>query len=598
MAINVATIPEIKAKDTAFLTDRRSRRIALLCRILLVLLALAETWSQRHFLNEDGVSYLDMSDWLLRHNWHLLVNPIWSPLYPALMGIATWLTRPSAAWEVPLVHLVNFLIFVAALASFEFMLRQAVRVLGKIDEGDTRRPHAQRNLWLWQFVGYGLFAWSTFGMIWGPKMVTPDLLVAAFVYLDCGLLLQFRTVAPRFRTAILLGLALGFGYLAKAILFPMGFVFVILAFFAIGKWKRALLPLAVTALLFAAIAAPMVAAMSQRVGKLSYSEVGNLNYAWHVNNVGAGKLAGGPFFPAESGAPAYFKHPLILLNRHPEIYEFREPRILAYPPRSDMQYWGAGTPVVFNLHNQLAAFLGGLKLLVRDSHILPLTALILLGVALALIRPASGGVRTVARSWPLLIPGVLGPFLYLLISVEPRYLAPFFLAVLVGLFPPVLGQGFGPLNRRVTFWSSALASLLLISAGLLVAYHAAGYPRTESGDEFLDIGKALNEAGVRPGTEIGIIGDSSDGCRWGRLARVHIVAQLLREDAPGFWRMKDSPDVQQIYAAFSQARVSAIVAEEAPGDMDPSQWQKLGNTNYYVHRLQPDGGSDSRAPGN
>jgi hypothetical protein len=597
MAIEVATIPEIEANDAALLTDLRSRRIALLCRILLLVLAVAETWSQRHFLNEDGVSYLDMSDWLLRHNWHLLVNPIWSPLYPALIGIATWLTRPSAAWEVPLVHVVNFLIFVAALGSFEFMLRQAMQVLRKVDERNTLGRDTQQNLWLWQFVGYGLFAWSSFGMIWGPKMVTPDLLVAAFVYLDCGLVLRFRTAKTRLQSATLLGLALGFGYLAKAILFPMGFVFVALAFFTAGRWRRALLPLAATVVLFAAIAAPMVAAMSQRVGKLSYSEVGNLNYAWHVNDVSAGKAAGGPFFPAESGAPAYFKHPLILLHGHPEIYEFREPRILTYPPRSDMQYWGAGTPVVFNLHNQVAAFLGGLKLLVRDSHILPLTALILLGVALALIRPASGGVRTVARSWPLLIPGVLGPFLYLLISVEPRYLAPFFLAVLVGLFPAVLGQGFEPVNRRVAFWSSAIASLLLISAGLLVAYHAAGFPRKESGDVFLTIGTELNQAGVQPGADIGIIGDSSDGCRWGRLARVHIVAQLLREDAPGFWLMKDSHEVQQIYAAFTQAGVSAIVAEEAPEEMDPSQWQKLGNTNYYVHHLPPNQGSHSPVAG-
>ncbi|MGC2639247.1 MAG: hypothetical protein WA294_18830 [Acidobacteriaceae bacterium] len=592
MAIEVANIPEIT--DSALLAEQRSRRIALLCRTLCVVLALAETWSQRHFLNEDGVSYLDMSDWLLRHNWHLLVNPIWSPLYPMLIGIATWLTRPSAAWEIPLVHGVNFLIFLAALASFEFMLRSAVRVLGNIDERKASGRDTQGSLWLWQFVGYGLFAWSTFGMIWGPKMVTPDLLVAAFVYLDCGLVLRLRTASPRLQTAILLGMTLGFGYLAKAILFPMAFVFVVLALAAIGSWRRALLPLTATMVLFAAIAAPMVAAMSLRVGKLSYSEVGNLNYAWHVNDVTAGKAAGGPFFPAESGPPSYFKHPLILLNRHPEIYEFREPRVLTYPPRSDMQYWGAGTPVVFNLHNQFVAFAGGLKLLVRDSHILPLTALILLGMALVLIRP--GGVRTVAPSWPLLIPGVLGPFLYLLISVEPRYLAPFFVAILVGLFPAVLGRGSEPVNRRVAAWSSAIASLLLISAGLLVAYHAAGYPRQENGDEFLEIGTSLNQAGIEPGVDIGIIGDSSDGSRWGRLARVHIVAQLLREDAPAFWPMKDR-EAQTIYAAFTRAGASAIVAEEAPVEMDPSQWKKLGNTNYYVHRLPPNGGSHAPVAG-
>ena len=565
--------------------DRRSSLVVVGCRIICVGLAVLEAWSQRNFINEDGISYLDMSDALIRHNWHLLVNPIWSPLYPMLIGLATWITHPSARWEVPLVHALNFVIFLAALASFEFLLRQVVGIL-KHDGDQTNTGLPPRvPVWAWQLLGYGLFAWSTFGMIWAPRMVTPDLCVATFIYIDSGLLLSLRTESTRFRNCLLLGFALGLGYFAKAILFPMAFVFIAVAFVLIGSWKKAIRPLAMAFVIFCIVSAPLVIAMSSRVGKASYSEVGNLNYAWHVNHVGGGKIAGGPFFPAAAGAPAYLKHPLALLYRQPEVYEFKEPLSLTYPPRSDMAYWGAGTKVVFSPRNQVLAIADGLKLFFRDPHILPLSILIVLGGLIALLRLVSTrSAKTIPRSWPILIPGAVGPCLYLLISVEPRYVAPFFLIILLGLFPIIARKGSSGIGARAAAWPVAVGAILIVCSGLLVAYHLAGFPRAENGEIFLRVGTALNEAGVEPGEEIGIIGDSSDGCRWARLAGVQIVAQVLREDMPDFWNVADPSGV---YQAFIRAGARAVVAEQTPPPDRISGWQRLGSTHYYVHLLEP-----------
>lgn len=126
----ITELPTLDERNISTLTDDQQYRwTGVVCRIICIGFAVLETWSQRHFLNEDGVSYLDMSDALQRHNWHLLINPIWSPLYPLLIGAVTWITHPSARLEIPLVHLVNFVIFLAALASFEFLLRRAICVL-------------------------------------------------------------------------------------------------------------------------------------------------------------------------------------------------------------------------------------------------------------------------------------------------------------------------------------------------------------------------------------------------------------------------------------------------------------------------------------
>jgi 4-amino-4-deoxy-L-arabinose transferase-like glycosyltransferase len=571
----------------ALAEDQRYKSTRLVCWIVCLAFALLEAWSQRQFINEDGISYLDMSDALLRHNWHLLVNPIWSPLYPFLIGIVTWFTRPSAQWEVPLVHVLNFVIFLGALASFEFLLHQVISVLRRENGRGDADSAASLPVWIWQLLGYSLFAWSTFGMLWAPRMVTPDLCVAIFVYLDSGLVLSLRASSKRSRTCLLLGLTLGLGYLAKAILFPMAFVFMVVAFFVISDWRKAVVTLTMAFLLFCAVAAPLFIAMSKRVGRPSYSEAGNLNYAWHVNHVSGGKLAGGPFFPSASGPPPYLKHPVTLLHDRPDVFGFKEPLAYTYPPRQDMEYWGAGTNVVFSPRNQLRAIGENLTVLFADPHAVPMSGLIVGALLFLLMSPnALWRFRNILRSWPLLIPGVVAICLYLLVSVEPRYVAPFLVLMLLGLFPGILLQNPKDATKRTAISTVGIATFLMALTALFVVYHIAGFPRGETLGVFVQVGESLNRAGVLPGEEVAIIGDSSDGCRWARMARVRIVAQILREDTDSWWA--SDPGVKaEVYDVFARTGAKAIVAEETPPPGGFADWQRLGDTHYYVHFLLP-----------
>jgi hypothetical protein len=577
-----------KKAAQAFGEDQGYKLTRLVCWVVCIGFALIEAWSQRQFINEDGVSYLNMSDWLLRHNWHLLINPVWSPLYPFLIGVVTWFTRPSAQWEVPLVHVLNLVIFIGALASFEFLLCRVVCAFRQERTQEDAGSAARLPVWTWQLLGYSLFAWSTFGMIWAPRMITPDLCVAIFVYLAAGLLLGLRASTKRSRICLLLGLTLGLGYLAKAVFFPVAFVFMAVAFFVIGEWRKAVGPLAITFLVFCAVSAPLFISISKRVGRPSYSEAGNLNYAWHVNHITAGKVAGHAFFPSASGPPPYLKRPMTLLHKRPDAYGFREPVAFSYPPRDDMEYWDAGTKAVLNPQDQLRAIAKNLIVLFRDTHILPMSGLIVGGLLLLLIDPnVPRRFKNILRSWPLLVPGVAVPCLYLLVNVEPRYVAPFLVLVLLGLFPGILLQNSKSASKRVAFSTVVIAAPLTIVSALLVVYHVAGFPRVEPshGGMLLQVGKSLNRAGVLPGEDVAVIGDGSDGCRWARLARVRIIAQILREDADDFWQVSDARVKAEVYDAFARAGAKAVVAEETPSAGDLADWQRLGDTHYYVHLL-------------
>jgi len=569
----------------SFEDDSDYKSIKWICWVVCIGMALVEAWSQRQFINEDGISYLDMSDVFLRHNWHLLINPIWSPLYPALIGAVTWLIRPSGGWEVPVVHLLNFIIFLGTLASFEFLMRQVIGVLRPENGQEDVASPRPLPVWTWQLLGYSLFAWSTFGMLWAPRMVTPDLCVAMFVYLDAGLLLSLRDPANATRASLWLGLTLGLGYLTKAILFPLAFVFAAVAFVVIGNWKRAIPCTALTLLVFAAISAPLVIAMSNRVGRPTYSEAGTLNYAWHVNDVGGGKVACCAFYPSASGPPPYLRHPLTLLYKNPDIFAFNGPLPSTYSPRQDMEYWAAGTKVVFNVHNQLQATRENILLLFTDSHVAPMSGLIVASfVVLVMNSNASQRIKMSLRGWPLLVPAIAAIGLYLLVWVEPRYVAPFFVLVSLGLLPGLLLQDSKDAHERPAVWTTVVAIGLILFSALVVAYHVAGFPRGEPrSGMFVQVGESLNTAGVYAGEEVAIIGDSSDGCRWARMARVHIVAQILREDVKEFWSISDPGRKKDIYDAFARTGAKAVIAEDPPPFSDLDEWEQLADTRYYVH---------------
>ena len=78
-------------------------------------------------MQADGISYLDMGDAIIRGDWKMAINGYWSPLYPWLQGLAAWAIKPTPYWQFTVVHLVNFLIYLFALACFDTLLQALAR---------------------------------------------------------------------------------------------------------------------------------------------------------------------------------------------------------------------------------------------------------------------------------------------------------------------------------------------------------------------------------------------------------------------------------------------------------------------------------------
>src|SRR5215469_16527615 len=165
----------------------------------------------------DSVSYLDMGEAFFAGNWSAIFNRLWSPLYPLLLGLIRWLVKPSMHWEATVVQLANWVIFLCATLSFQFFWGEVLALYRHVSQtrDGNRITLSDTEFWL---LGYVIFLFMHLGLL---TMTTPDMLLSTFVYLASGLLVKIVFCGSTLGRFCALGLVLGLGFLAKAVMLPL-----------------------------------------------------------------------------------------------------------------------------------------------------------------------------------------------------------------------------------------------------------------------------------------------------------------------------------------------------------------------------------------
>ena len=327
--------PDSNNQPFTILGRRCYRAITLAGWSTAIVLGAFHAWAGRHEMNPDGMAYVDLAESYLQNDWRSLINGYWPPLYPWLLSLAFGSLNPETYWKFPVVHLVNFLIYVIALVSFAFFLRESIayhryRSGYSIDKGIMVIP-----IGIFAVLGYSLFIWSSLALI-TIATVTPDMCVAAFVYLAMGILLRMHRAKASWFTYVALGVSLGLGYLAKAPMFPLAFVLLAAAAITLRDFQKGIGRTAIALGVFLLVAAPLIVMLSLEKGRITFSEKGRFNYAQTVNGVARIHWQG---LPLGSGTP---KHPTRKIYSKPPIYEFASPIGGTYPPWYDPTYWREG----------------------------------------------------------------------------------------------------------------------------------------------------------------------------------------------------------------------------------------------------------------
>jgi 4-amino-4-deoxy-L-arabinose transferase-like glycosyltransferase len=511
---------------------------------VILAIGLIRDWVGRYSIDPDGICYLDLGDAFFHRKWFDAVNGYWSPLYSWLLGAAMFFGKPSRQWEFPLVHVVNFLIYLAALAGFEFFLRSLLPVApeGVASDAAAGTSVAAFSRASLLALGYSLFLWTSLDLIgvWG---VSPDLCVAGLVYVIAGLLLRIRAKSSM-SLFLILGVVLGLAYLTKAVMFPLGFAFIAIGFFAVPRGKRRSYVL-VTTLAFLAVSAPWLVALSRAKGRFDFGDSGRLNYSALVSPGGRNLNWQGD--PPGSGVPV---HTTRQIHTNPPVFEFATPVGGSYPPSYDPSYWDEGRRVTIEI---------GAQWRVIKEHLLLYSGLLLrdqpglLAVVLALVL--AGGVATrkaILANWPLFLISLTACGLYMLVHVETRFVAAyvsiFWLAILAGIRRGVPGYisvsassdqsraddaGSNSRGELVEYLAlAAVVTILLSVADGTVRAVREGGPYSARGQ--IAVADGLNQEGLRQGDRVAVVGDGN-WFYWPRLGGFKIVSAVIAVDAPTFW---------------------------------------------------------------
>jgi hypothetical protein len=492
-------------------------------------------------------------------------------LYSWLLAPALKIVQPSIYWEFPVVHFVNLAIYLGALASFEFLLSALVSYHKRVSQ-DGENALTTLPEWAWYGIGYPLFLWTTFSLI-GLGIVTPDLCIAACAYLASGLVLRIRAGSTSVLPFALLGIVLGFGYLAKAIFFPLALIFLGISLFSVSNLKTASQHVLIAGGIFAAISAPFIVALSLSLGHPTIGESGKYNYIMFVDTA--------DYWVPSNG----FIHPIRKIYDRPIVNEFARPDKSTFPLWYNPEYWWEGYRTHFNLKGLMKASKAGT---LSYYNFLFLSDLGLVAGLIVLFcaspRPRQS-LRAIFKNWHLLIPALAGLGAFFVLHVDSRYIAAFVALLWLGILSGVRIQD-NKESRKVVA-GVALAVVVTVGGPVLSSTFLDAAAARHKAPVDWEVAQALNQVGINRGDLVGMIRHETPSWPWAdfywaRLARIRITAEIPPEEVDKFWA--SSPAVQaEVMNAFESVGAKAIITSDPPAGASTAAWHKLGNTDFYAY---------------
>jgi len=528
-----------------------------------------QAWGNRFYIEPDGLNYLDISYAYLHRDWPNAINAYWSPLYSWILAAAIGVTRIPLSLESTLLHVVNFLLYLFALACFAFFFDELTEWRAANSNSQSNGP-AQNFAWfIW---GYTVFAYCELELI-GVGMDTPDILVSALFFLAAALLFRMRRGEVGWFLYAAFGAVLALAYLAKAVMFPIAFVFLFCAFFAGNLGLRRLPRASFALVVFILISGPWLFFLSNAKHRFTFGDTGRLNYAFYVNG-----LVNLPHWHGEIAGAGLPLHATRRINDLPPVDEFAVPVVGTYPPWYDPTYWYEGVLPHFEARGQLRILLQNWG---EYFRVLSAQRSIVVGFLVLLLFASDKLVflRNLRALWAVWLPAFATFSLYSLVHVETRFVGA---AVVISwgcLFAStVLPQS----EYSLRVWRAVLLAVTLILGVTIIRETAGDLVHGFSANNLpWQVATELKKYGLQPGERVAILGHGPSSDYWAHLAQVRIVADLSEENLPAFW---DASDVTRarIFDSLARTGASFVVTRFRPPASQISGWHTLGATGFYA----------------
>lgn len=545
------------------------KRLRVLFLIYTAFIGLIYSYVARHSITSDGVSYIDMADHFLKTDYKALINGIWSPLYPFFLSIGLYFFKPNNYNEFSVIHIVNFVIYLMALFSFDFFLFSLLQYQRKQQVKDKKSELISIPDWGLISIGYSLFILSSLNImgLWGAD---PDVCLSVFIYLTVGILFRVSSGKNSNLNFIILGLVLGLGYLAKAPMFPLAFLFLAICYYSNKSIKNILSKITLSLFVFILIISPYVLVLSKYKGHLTVGESGKLNYAWYVNNV--------PLFVNFQGDEnVKLIHPTRKIYSNPSVYEFSEPLFGTYPPWTDPTYWYEGVKVHLDFTRQLSII--SFNSQIYYDIFFKLLGFLLAGVLIILLISDK---KDFSKYKILLIPSLFAFIMFSLVHVEPRYVGVFIPLFFLGLLSAArFSKQLEPIVDKIV---SVMLLMLMLTISIVDGREISSW--IQNGNEHIEwnTATALTKLGIKEGDKVATIGYAIPySPYWARVAKVKIVSEIIEKDSNGFFEL-DSKKREEVLNVFKSTGAKIVVVNKLPPGFSKDNLQALPN-NLFAYLL-------------
>jgi hypothetical protein len=539
-----------------------------------LLLGLIHAWLLRNVLDPDGLPNLDMGDGFFQGDRKAVINGMWSPLYPILLGFVMVLFKPDTYWESTVVHFVNFLIYLLSFFSFTFFLSQFIKY-------QKARNTNVLPEWLWIVFGYVLFLWSSLSLITVSRIM-PDMLVSALVYLIFGILLKIKQEKSNYSTFILFGLVLGLGYLSKSSMFIFAFIFLIFCLFEAKDHSRRVKYTFISFVVFCLVSSPYIFLLSKYKGHFTPGESGKVNYLWEVNRILEMNEIRDCNMTGFSQCDKLV-HPLRELLREPRVMEYSTPFNVTYPPWHDPSYWMEGLVPQLDLYGLIQALKRNGKYYINLFSQMQ-WILFAYFILFFMSSNKSQCLRNIKNEYTLLVPVFVTVLLYSFIHIEPRYVAPFLVVFWLGLFSAVKL----PDTNETIKSAHSLMCILIVLMSFVTLFSSELWDNVCDNSAYLEwkVSEAIKkEANIKAGDKVAVF-PGQGYVYWARYAKARIVAEIRQEDLDDFWHATSSVQ-SDIFKKLKDIGVKIVVAFIPPSDtsIPMTSWYKIKDTPYFYYVL-------------
>lgn len=566
---------EPKATNQRRLPKGKVRCLARICALTLGLLQAREHCFELNM--DDSISYLEIAHFYLQGNWSMALNAYWSPLYSWLLAGTLALLRPDNYYYLTIFKVVNFLSLLLSMLGFEFLLNEFLARVAALRQSESPSLTFIESLAYLMFIVTGI----GIGGVWRD---TPDLLATAFIYGGTGLLLrQARSQASQSlnnnsKLALALGLCLGIGYLAKAVILTFTPLFFALAYWPI-KSKTHRQGLLVSFLALLVTAGTFILAISLKERQPVISQAGTLNYAWFVSRSIPFSHA---LYMPEKNQIHPWKHPSSVIMKNPQCFYFEQPFATTLPTHFSPAYFFEGYKFHFDLQKQIWAGFAGL-VFYAQLFFLPLLFSWLLqsiicwnwGVSLSSLK----------QQYLLLLPALWGLAVYALgMNMYSPFTARYVTSFLCLFYLAWLGAMRLPAGKRSLIALSVSAfTLFCFLVPPLLADNSFGLASISRKNENHAYFKAqwLKEKGLEPGDKIVMVGPPRK-IAWAQIAHLRIVGDIPERD---LYFEKQSSYTPKLTEILKSKGIKALICSKDTDKLGQS-WLKLESEDFALFLLK------------